>query len=110
MLVGIISRQDLLRDNDQAHSLQEVASRDVVTTSPDDPLTSALRTLVDENVDHLPVVADGKLVGMLTRTDILHYRARQLRADEHDGHRLRFRARQEVASHPAPAESKRRRP
>jgi CBS domain-containing protein len=90
-LVGIISRQDLLRDGDGSHALRDLASTDVVTASPDEPLVAVLRRLVDEQVDHVPVVEDGdRLVGMVTRTDLLHARARHLRSDEHDGHRLRL--------------------
>ena len=40
---------------------------------------AALHRMLDESVDHLPVVADGRLVGICTRTDVL--RARQRLAD-----------------------------
>lgn len=90
-LVGIISRQDLLRYGDDSHTLADLASTDVVTATPDEPLVAVLQRIVDEQVDHVPVVDEDRLVGMITRTDILHARAHHLRSDQHDGVRLRFR-------------------
>ncbi len=79
-VAGIVSRGDLLRlaDSDRV-PLREVASRDVVTVGPDDPLVVALQRMLDDEIEHLPVVEDGRLVGICTRTDIL--RARQRRLD-----------------------------
>lgn len=77
--VGIVSRSDLLATNcsDEALVLA-VASRDVVTVRPDASVLDALRRIVEGGFEHLPVVADGRLVGICTRTDILRARRRQL--------------------------------
>jgi chloride channel protein, CIC family len=78
-VVGIIARADLLADaGGPAVSASDVASRDVVTVEPHDPVLLALRRMIDEGVEHLPVVVDGHLVGICTRTDILRARVRQL--------------------------------
>jgi CIC family chloride channel protein len=79
-VVGIVSRGDMLRlpDSDLV-PLREVASRDLVTVGPGDPLVVALQRMLDDEIEHLPVVQDGRLVGICTRTDIL--RARQRRLD-----------------------------
>lgn len=55
-------------------------SSPVVTVTPDVSLRTAARLLQVHGIHHLPVVADGKLVGMVTRRDLL---AAFLRADEH---------------------------
>ena len=91
VLIGIVSRHDVLRDGESVSSLADLASTDVVTASPDEPLVAVLSRFVDEGIDHIPVVDGDQLVGMVTRTDILHARARHLRSDEHDGHLLRLR-------------------
>jgi len=77
--VGIVARGDLLRRpvGDSA-SILEVASRDVVTLSPGDTVLMALRRILEESVEHLPVVNDGRLVGICTRTDVLRARRPQL--------------------------------
>jgi CBS-domain-containing membrane protein len=78
-VVGIVARADLLAE---AHrpvaSAFDVASTDVVTVEPHDSVPLALRRMIDEGVEHLPVVVDGRLVGIRTLTDILRARVRQL--------------------------------
>ncbi len=81
--VGIISRGDLLTD---AHAddapVSEAASTDVVSVKPTDVAATALQRMLDEGVDHLPVIegADGhgRLCGIVTRTDILAIRKSHL--------------------------------
>jgi len=50
-----------------------------VTVTPDVPVRTAARLLHVHGIHHLPVVADGELVGMVTRRDLL---AAFLREDE----------------------------
>ncbi len=77
--VGIVARSDFLTrtaaDDDPVLAL---ASRDLVAVAPDDSLFSALHRMLNEGVEHLPVVAAGRLVGICTRTDVLRARTRQL--------------------------------
>ena len=54
---------------------------DVVTVAAGDSLLVALEKMVDEHADHLPVVVEGRLVGVCTRTDLLHARGRHLGRD-----------------------------
>ncbi len=80
-VLGIVARGDVLRSTDErdhARPALEIASRDVVTVAPEDDLLTALRLLLDEEVEHLPVVSAGRLIGICTRTDILAARRRQL--------------------------------
>jgi CIC family chloride channel protein len=80
--IAIIAREDLLELGEAADgdTAIEHASTDVVTVSPDASLVVALGLLLDEAIGHLPVVDNGNLVGMCTRTDIL--RARQRSFDD----------------------------
>jgi CBS domain-containing protein len=76
---GIVSRGDLLATGHaDSTPVLEVASRDVVTATPEESALTALHRLLEEGVEHLPVVVDGTLVGICTRTDILRARRRQL--------------------------------
>jgi CBS domain-containing protein len=54
-------------------------SSPVVTVTPEVSLRTAARLLQVHGIHHLPVVADGRLVGMVTRRDLL---AAFMRADE----------------------------
>ena len=65
---------------DEAEPQQPVlehASRDVVSIAPDDSVMTALNVMIDEQVEHVPVIADGELVGICTRTDLLKVRQDQ---------------------------------
>jgi CBS domain-containing protein len=78
-LAGIVARGDLLRAPElDGGPVADVASPDVVTVAPDEPVLAALQLMLEEEVEHLPVVDDGRLVGICTRTDILRARRRQL--------------------------------
>lgn len=82
--VGMVTRSDLLTglEADDARPLTSVASTDVVAVAPEQPCLTALQRMLDEDVEHLPVVADGELVGICTRTDLLRTRGRQLAEEQ----------------------------
>jgi signal-transduction protein with cAMP-binding, CBS, and nucleotidyltransferase domain len=79
-LVGIVARGDVLRDDcDDDQSLLDHAATQVVVVAPTDTAQTALRVMVDEDVEHVPVVdGAGQLLGICTRTDLLKVRRRQL--------------------------------
>ena len=58
-------------------------SEDVVSVQPDDLAVTALQRMLEEEVEHLPVLEAGRLVGMCTRTDLLRIRAKQFELEEH---------------------------
>jgi CBS domain-containing protein len=85
-VVGLVSQRDLFRGalaralgyGQHAQrkvldtlSVKEVMTSDVVTTSPDTPLVEAARVLVERKMGCLPVVEDGRLVGILTEGDFV---------------------------------------
>ena len=74
---GSSTSGDLLELSDGARSAIDVATTDVITAAPRDTLQVALNRMVEEGVDHLPIVDRGVLVGICTRTDILRARIRQ---------------------------------
>lgn len=74
MLVGIITLADLNRtspiDRD-AMQVRDIMSRDVVTLPPTAPVMDALRFMSQYDIGRIPVVQEGKVIGIITRTDIL---------------------------------------
>jgi H+/Cl- antiporter ClcA/predicted transcriptional regulator len=79
-VVGIVARGDIVRAGQEVAAeapLLDHASRDVVSVTPDDNAAAALRVMIDERVDHVPVVAGTRLVGICTRTDLLRLHAEQ---------------------------------
>lgn len=54
-------------------SISTVMTEDVVTVAPDDDIDRVLELLADEDrdINRLPVVEDGRLVGIIAREDLL---------------------------------------
>jgi acetoin utilization protein AcuB len=50
--------------------VKDVMSREVITTTPDTPLEEAAAILSDNKISGLPVMSDGKLIGIITDTDV----------------------------------------
>ncbi|HKD70263.1 MAG TPA: CBS domain-containing protein [Candidatus Binataceae bacterium] len=57
--------------------VKDVMETDVVTTTPETPLADAARVLMERKIGSLPVVKDGRLVGILTEGDFVALVARQ---------------------------------
>jgi chloride channel protein, CIC family len=77
---GMVTRGDLLAHPESSTTpVGAFASTDVVSVTPDASLLDVLERMVEEGIDHLPVVdRDNHLVGICTRTDILRARSRHL--------------------------------
>ncbi|HEY9723083.1 MAG TPA: CBS domain-containing protein [Oscillatoriaceae cyanobacterium] len=73
-VVGLVSRRDL--DRALHHGLAHVPvkgfmTRELVTVAPDAPLSEIQALLVAHDIGRLPVMRDGALLGIVTRTDVL---------------------------------------
>lgn len=55
----------------RAVPVSEVMSRTVVSVGPDEPLDQAARHMLDDKVGSLPVVENGRPIGIITETDLL---------------------------------------
>lgn len=90
-LVGILSQRDLFfnalvralghgtvaRDRALGSILvKEVMTEDVVTTTPETPITAAAQMMVDRKIGCLPVVEGNAVVGILSESDIVSAVAR----------------------------------
>ena len=85
-LVGIVSEKDLLRAN-SGESVEAIMTRDVVTVTEYTALEEAARIMSDHRISSLPVMRDGKLVGIITETDLFQIFLELLAARE-EGVRL----------------------
>jgi chloride channel protein, CIC family len=90
---GIVTRRHLLaQDVPDDAGVREIAATDVVTVVPDDSLLLVLERIVDEEIEHVPVVEGTRLVGICTRTDLLRARSRSLEHERRQaGWRPQFR-------------------
>ncbi len=75
-LEGIIVLWDLKKLKWEKHWSRPVKAymaRKISTIPPDLQPSQAAQLMVKENIGHLPVVYEGKVIGIVTRTDILTY-------------------------------------
>lgn len=69
-VVGIVTRTNLLQ-NPEEEQLALLMTRDPITISPGSDLQTASRLLLQHGIRRLPVVDDGKLVGLVTVADVV---------------------------------------
>ncbi len=69
-LVGIITRKDLLRKPDETQ-LGLLMTPDPVTIGPEATIAEAARLMVKYDIRRLPVIEDGRLVGLLSVSDLI---------------------------------------
>ncbi len=77
-LVGILTDRDLRRRcvakaMDVTQPVANIMSTDLITMRSDDLVLHALMTRTKSHINHLPVVDDGHIVGMLTATDLTRH-------------------------------------
>ena len=70
-LVGIVSDRDLRSADQENVGVSEVMTRDVLTAYPDDPIEEAANVLREAKIDCLPVVEGGRLIGIITTSDVM---------------------------------------
>lgn len=54
-----------------AGEVRDVMERTVMCVKDDEPLANVVRLMLDREIERLPVVREGQLVGFLTRGDII---------------------------------------
>ncbi len=71
--VEIIKEREALAAFKEVESklVQDIMTKEVYAVSPNDNVEKAIQTMVQHKVHRIPVVEGGKLVGILTRGDVL---------------------------------------
>jgi len=77
---GIISERDIIRALSKygadvlTHKVESLMTRDVQQCSPKDTIAEVMTTMTTRRFRHLPVVEDGKLLGMISIGDVVKQR------------------------------------
>lgn len=79
-LVGIVTARDfvnkvLAQGLDPATPVSAVMAADPMVLTPDSLGSDVLNRMLEHRIGHLPVVEDGRLVGMITQTDLVRFQA-----------------------------------
>ena len=73
---GILSERDIVRTLVRAEAVLDwpvsrIMTRDVIVGAPEDDVLSVGHTMVERRIRHLPVMQEGRLVGIVSIGDIL---------------------------------------
>jgi len=80
MLVGILSERDILHglyqhNNDITNvKVRDLMTREVIVGVPEDDVDQILKTMTEKGIRHLPVMAEARVVGMLSIRDVIEER------------------------------------
>ena len=69
-LVGVVTKADLLPLVKSEENIKKIMITPVITVKPDDRVIHARRLLIDHNIARLPVVEEGKVVGIIADREI----------------------------------------
>ena len=84
---GLISDREIVhavsRNGERAlhMAVREIVTHPTITIAPDDTLKRAMSLMTHHRVRHLPVIADGKLVGMVSIGDVVKHRLEDLETE-----------------------------
>ena len=75
-IIGVVTEFDLLKAITDGKDLQtvkaaEIMSRPAICVEEDDEIEIVIAQMTTHNIIRIPVVRDGKLVGLISRADIL---------------------------------------
>jgi CBS domain-containing protein len=78
-LAGIVSERDyarkvvLLERSAADTAISEIMTADVLTVSPRDTSQDCMQLMTDRHLRHLPVLAEGELIGLLSIGDLVKH-------------------------------------
>ncbi len=72
-IIGIITEADIIsKVNRDGLCVADIMSHDVIAISEETPVSEIAALLTERKIKRVPVVYDGKLVGIVSRADIVH--------------------------------------
>ena len=68
---SVFRRRAPVTDKAEGHTAEQIMTREVLTVSPEDHVTVAARLLADHGIKSLPVIEHERLIGMISRFDMV---------------------------------------
>jgi CBS domain-containing protein len=76
-MLGIVTEKDVLKalynQDVQVNSVADLMTGDIVFFDENDDLIKVFKGLVENNFRRVPILSQGKLVGIISRTDIIKF-------------------------------------
>jgi CBS domain-containing protein len=86
-VIGIVSERDVVRRlNERGAELltapiEQIMTSPVVTSDPNEAVDRLAEIMTERRIRHMPVVEDGRLVGIVSIGDVVKSRIQQLESD-----------------------------
>jgi CBS domain-containing protein len=86
-VTGIVSERDVVRALRRTGAalldapISRLMTADVVVTAPGDTVENLMRLMTERRIRHVPVVADGRMAGIISIGDVVKSRMDELEAD-----------------------------
>jgi CBS domain-containing protein len=78
-LVGIVSERDYTRKvilhgkSSKETAVADIMSKQVIDAHPEDSVTACMRVMTEKRIRHLPIMNEGKMVGILSIGDLVKW-------------------------------------
>ena len=75
-LLGVVTEKDILKvlyNKEKVRAVQDLMSRNVVSFDENEDLIKIFRSLVENSFRRVPITSSGKLVGIISRRDIIKF-------------------------------------
>ncbi|MFQ6020467.1 MAG: cyclic nucleotide-binding/CBS domain-containing protein [Candidatus Aenigmatarchaeota archaeon] len=78
-VIGIVTERNILNSvvatgrNSKEVKIEEIMTKDPITISPDKTLEDAAEIMTKNKIKKLPVIENGKLIGIITASDLIAY-------------------------------------
>ncbi len=88
-VVGIITERDILRFSASGkgplseHRVSDIMTTHVVTGAPSDPVEETMGMMTKHRIRHMPVLSEGRLVGLVSIGDLVKNQIEQLAMENH---------------------------
>ena len=87
-MVGIVSERDVVRalanhgEGAMAAEVSRFMTRDVVTATEDESVIRVAQKMSTGRFRHMPVIAGGRLIGLVSTGDAIKYRLEEMEAEQ----------------------------
>ena len=80
-VTGIVTERDYLRrvtleDRTEQASVREIMSAPLVVATPETTIDECMALMTDRRIRHVPVVEDGKVVGLVSIGDLVKFKSK----------------------------------
>ena len=81
-LMGIVTEKDILKSlyssDVKSKTIADLMARDIISFDEDVDLIKIFKCLVENNFRRVPILSEGKLVGIISRRDIIKFLSRKI--------------------------------